>query len=79
MKVFCQKIYTKKHSVEITVIGYFLMVISDFFNMRSKDWPLEKETKVQAGFENKKFVYNSKQCFAFKPKTNFPAHNLDFR
>ena len=42
MKVFCQKIYTKKHSVEITVIGYFLMVISDFFNMRSKDWPLEK-------------------------------------
>jgi hypothetical protein len=32
----------------------------------------------QQTFENKKFVDTTQQCFAFTPKTNFPANNLNF-
>ena len=32
----------------------------------------------QQTFENKKFVDNAQQCFAFMPQANFPAHNLNF-
>jgi hypothetical protein len=28
-------------------------------------------------FENKKFVDNAQQCFAFTPQVNFPANNLN--
>ena len=31
----------------------------------------------QQTFENKKFVDSSQQCFAIKPKANFPTHNLN--
>jgi hypothetical protein len=29
-------------------------------------------------FENRKFVDNAQQYFAFSPQVNFPAHNLNF-
>ena len=29
-------------------------------------------------FENKKFVDNVQQCFAFTPQANFPTQNLNF-
>ena len=32
----------------------------------------------QQTFENKKFINNTQQCFAFKPQANFTAHNLNF-
>ena len=32
----------------------------------------------QQTFENKKFVDNAQQCFAFTPQANFPGHNLSF-
>ena len=32
----------------------------------------------QQTFENKKFVDNSQQCFAFRSQANFPIHNLNF-
>jgi len=34
--------------------------------------------RCQQTFENKKFVDNAQQCFAFAPQANFPAHNLNF-
>ena len=30
------------------------------------------------GVKAQKFVDNAKQCFAFTPQANFPAHNLNF-
>ena len=32
----------------------------------------------QQTFENKKFVDNTQQYFAFTPQTNFPTHNLNY-
>ena len=34
--------------------------------------------KTLLGFENKKFVYITQQCFAVLPQVNFPANNLNF-
>ena len=44
---------------------------------------LDVERQIIAGcyqqsFENKKFVDNAQQCFAFTRQANFPAHILNF-
>ena len=40
--------------------------------------PLSWSFLLSSTFENKKFVDNAQQCFAFTPQANFPAHILNF-
>ena len=41
-------------------------------------WGVKVKHCCQQSFENKKFVDNTQQCFAFTPQANFPVHNLNF-
>ena len=40
-----------------------------------KNWA---DVQTKYAFCSQEFVYNTQQCFAFTPQTNFPAHNLNF-
>ena len=64
-------ISTPSPSVKIQIIGRKVC-------LRCKGKTLLAYWTLSTNFENKKFVDITQQCFAFLPRVNFPANNLNF-